>query len=421
MSSNEFQTGHFVKPSQLCVGLFIHLDLTWTHHPFAFSSFKIKDLEQIRLIQGLGLRRIRYAPEKSDCAPILASTKADETQPQKPPQAEDPAYIAKRAMVERLVGQEKKVKECEREFLAASRNIKAMNQNIFSAPEQVREQATKLVNNIASSLLGESDVAVHLISDAVGGDDVYSHALNVTLLSMIIAKEMKLSADDIKIIGLGALFHDVGKTEIPVKIKTKLDPLTRAEAAIMQEHCKLGVAIGRQLELPLESILVIVQHHERIDGSGYPGQLLQDKLSVHSRIVAIAEAFDEMCNPVNPLNALTPHEALSIIYAQQRAQFDAAVTSTLVRCLGVYPPGTIVQLSNGVIGTVVSVNTSRPLKPVVLIYDPAMPKEEAILVDLSAEPDVSVSKTFKPRQLTVAAFEFLAPGRRTSYYFRALT
>lgn len=175
------------------------------------------------------------------------------------------------------------------------------------------------------------------------------------------------------------------------------------------------------MELPLASILVIAQHHERIDGSGYPAQLALEKLSLHSRIVAVAEAYDEMCNPVNPERALTPHETLSVIFAQQRAQFDAAATATLVRCLGVYPPGTIVQLSNGVIGTVVSVNTSRPLKPVVLVYDPAMPREEAILADLSAEKDVVISKTIKPRQLSAAAFEFLAPGRRTSYYFRALT
>lgn len=420
MNSNFLKTGHFVKPSQLCIGLFIHLDLTWTRHPFAFSSFKIKDLEQIGIIQSLGLRRIRYTPEKSDCEPILLNSKTHDIISEKISTADDPIYVAKRAMVERLVTQEKKIKDCEREFLTTSRGIKVMAQNVFSAPEQVTQQANILVNNIVESLLGESDVAIHLISDSVGGDDVYSHALNVALLSMIVAKEMKLPSDDIKMIGLGAIFHDVGKTEIPAKIKTKIDPLTRAENAIMQEHCKLGIGIARQLELPLESILVIAQHHERIDGSGYPGQLQSDKLTIHSRIVAVAEAFDEMCNPINPLKALTPHEVLSIIYAQQRSQFDPIATATLVRCLGVYPPGTIVQLSNGAIGTVVSVNTTRPLKPVVLIYDPAMSKEEAILVDLSNESDVSISKTFKPRQLPVAAFEFLAPGRRTSYYFRAL-
>jgi putative nucleotidyltransferase with HDIG domain len=367
------------------------------------------------------LRRIRYAPEKSDCEPIAASARPYEVPEPQALLDEEPAYVAKRAMVERLASQEKKIEQCEREFLNASRSIKAMSLNVFSAPKQVTAQATALINRTADVLMGESEVAIHLISDSVGGDDVYSHALNVALLSMIVAKEMKLSAEEVRIVGLGALFHDVGKTEIPLKIKTKIDPLTKAEAAIMQEHCKLGVAVGRQLELPLESVLVIAQHHERVDNSGYPGQLGMDKLSIHSRIVAVAEAYDEMCNPINPDRSLTPHEVLSIIYAQQRSQFDPVATATLVRCLGVYPPGTIVQLSNGAMGRVVSVNTSRPLKPVVLIYDPAMPKGETILVDLAVEQDVTISRTYKPRQLPVAAYEFLAPGRRTSYYFRALT
>lgn len=211
MSADFSQTGHFVKPSQLCVGLFIHLDLAWTHHPFAFSSFKIKDLEQIAIIQNLGMRRIRYAPDKSDCEPIIASSQAAEPPEAAAPAPEEQVYLTKRDMIERLASQEKKIQQCEREFLNASRSIKLMAQNVFAAPEQVAAQAAALVNGIANSLLGDSDVAVHLISDAAGGDDVYSHALNVLVLSMIIGKEMKLSADDIRIIGLRALFHDTAK------------------------------------------------------------------------------------------------------------------------------------------------------------------------------------------------------------------
>jgi len=107
------------------------------------------------------------------------------------------------------------------------------------------------------------------------------------------------------------------------------------------------------------------------------------------------------------------------MYAQQRAHFDANALSVFIRCMGVYPPGSIVVLSNETIGIVVSVNSTRPLKPTVLVYDPAVPKEEAILVDLELEPDVTVARTLKPQQLPRPIFEYLSPRRRVTYYFDA--
>ncbi|MES2089469.1 MAG: HD domain-containing phosphohydrolase [Pseudomonadota bacterium] len=422
MDSKPSASDHYVTPNQLCVGLYVHLDLSWVHHPFTFSSFKIKDLDQIATIQGLGLKRIRYTPSRSDGEPLVAPEGA----PESPPAAQvshedDPAYQAKRARLERLATQRAKVVGCEREFLSTTRTIKSINQNLFSKPDEVREQAATLIGAMADSMLVDTDIAIQLMADKVGGEDVYYHSLNVTLLSMMLAKEMKAPAEAIKLLGAGALFHDVGDVEIPDRIIRKLDPWTKAELALIQQHCAYGVTIGKKLGLPAEALLVIAQHHERIDGSGYPMKLQGPQLSLLSRIVALVNAYDELCNPVNPAKALTPHEALSTMYAQQRAQFDAMAMTTFVRCLGVYPPGTIVVLSNGTAGMVVSVNSSRPLKPTVLVYDPSVPKEEAILVDLEQEPDVTVSKTLKPQQLPPAVFDYLSPRKRMSYYFNAET
>ena len=118
-----------------------------------------------------------------------------------------------------------------------------------------------------------------------------------------------------------------------------------------------------------------------------------------------------------PQRALTPHEALSTLFGQRRAQFDNLVLTTFVRSVGIYPPGTVVTLSNGTLGLVVSVNSSRPLKPTVLVYDPAVPKDSAIVVDLEEEPDVAVASTLRPAQLPAAVFDYLSPRKRTTYYF----
>ena len=422
MDSKPSGSDHYVTPDQLCVGLYVHLDLSWTQHPFTFSSFKIKDLDQIATIQGLGLKRVRYTPTKSDGEPLQATAGATSSSVAPTVSREnDPAYQAKRNRLERLSTQRAKVVGCEKEFLSTTRTIKSINQNLFSRPDEVREQAATLIGAMADSMLVDADIAIQLMADKINGEDVYFHSLNVTLLSMMLAKEMKAPVAAIKLLGTGALFHDIGDAEIPDRIVRKMEPWTKAELSLIHQHCSYGVTIGMKLGLSAEALLVIAQHHERIDGSGYPMKLHGAQLSLLSRIVALVNAYDELCNPMNPAKALTPHEALSTLYAQQRAQFDTMAMTTFVRCMGVYPPGTIVVLSNGAVGMVVSVNSTRPLKPTILIYDPSVPKEEAILVDLEQEPEVSVSKTVKPQQLPAAAFDYLSPRKRMSYYFNAET
>lgn len=417
MIDNPASNVSYVTPAQLCIGLHVHLDLPWTEHPFSFSSFKIKSHDQIGTLQSLGLTRIRYTPAKSDDKPLQIPAGAAPEPPSAQPNDDGPLYQAKRARVERLVAQQARVAICEREFLSSARAVKSINQNLFAKPERAREEAETLVQAIADSMLTESDIAINLMKDKTGGEEVYFHSLNVTLLSMMLAKELKAPREAIRLIGLGAMFHDVGKRDIPDRIVRKADALTKHELSLLQQHCAYGVETGRKLGLPNEALTVIAQHHELMDGSGYPKGLKGGDCSLLARIVAIANTYDNLCNPVKPSQALTPHQALSLIYAQQRARFDSAPLTTFVRCMGIYPPGTIVVLSNDCIGMVVSVNSSKPLKPTVLIYDPQLPREQAILVELECEPEVSISRALTPEQLPKAIYDYLSPRRRVTYYF----
>jgi hypothetical protein len=104
-------------------------------------------------------------------------------------------------------------------------------------------------------------------------------------------------------------------------------------------------------------------------------------------------------HPNDPKRALTPHETLSVIYGQRRAHCDTPVLTTFVRSVGIYPPGTVVALSNGTLGTVVAVTSSKPLKPTVLVYDPSVPKDGAIAVGLEQVPEFTVANTLRPQQL----------------------
>ena len=425
---NNSQRDVFVKPDQLCVGLYVHLDLNWTKHPFSFSSFKIEKPDQIATIKSLGLEKIRYTPQKSDCAPGAGAAVSDDLARSEPavavdvilPAVEKPAFQEKLHLIDRMARQAEKILACEREFAANLRALKLLWQNLFSNPLMVTEQATRMVDGMAESAMMESEIAIHLMIERKSGSDIHSHAMNVAILSMILGREMGHSLEEIKLIGLGALFHDVGCTELPRKIKEKSEPLTPAETEVMHQHCGKGADICNRLQLPYEALLIVWQHHERADGSGYPEKLKSRQLSPLANIVAVADAFDELCNPLNRVKAYTAHETLSIIYAQQRTQFDAKTLTALVHCLGVYPPGTIVMLSNGFVGMVVAVNTRRPLKPTVLIYDAANINNQPIVIDIEQEVGLSVTKTISPNQLSSEIYDYFSPGRRTSYYLKGV-
>lgn len=417
MNQEQKSTSAYVAPAQLCIGMYVYVELPWTEHPFTFSSFKITSQDQITTLQSLGLDAIRYNPTKSDAAPLnaLAASVAKSVVPGPVPQAH--INQAKRARIERLLSQQTRAATCAKEFESTAKTVKSINNHALSNPEQARKEAESLVQAMADSMLTDSDIAINLMNDHIGGEDVYFHSLNVTLLAMMLAKEMKAPGEAIRQMGMGSMFHDIGKANLPELILRKTDLLSRAELTLLKLHCAYGVEIGRKMGLSSAALKVILQHHEHVDGSGYPKGIQGSEINLLARIVAIVNSFDNLCNPVKQSLAVTPHQALSLMYAHQSGRFDKAALAAFVRCMGVYPAGTVVSLSNDCVGMVVSVNSAKPLKPTVLIYDPQVPREQAILVELASDLDVTISRALPPDQLPKPIHEYLSPGRNVTYYF----
>jgi len=407
-----------ITVDRLAVGLYVHLDLGWMDHPFAFNHFKIRDAEQLETLRGLGLKTIRYDPKKSDIAPPPpGAAPPPPATPAPASAAENPLIKAKLERMERIKKQREAISACERVFQSAASTVKNIAKNLFSRPEETLKATDQLVSQMVESMLTERDIAIHLMNDKIGGEEVYVHSLNVSVLAMILAKEMGLPADKIKRLGMGAMFHDIGKIEIPDKILLKKPPLTRAETDFLRQHVAYGEDIGKRLNFAREVLQVITQHHEMMDGSGYPAGLKGDDIAIPARIVAMVNHYDNLCNPLNVADAITPHKALSTMFSKQRARFDATALKILIRSLGVFPPGTVVQLSNDAIGMVMTVNSSKPLKPSVLIYDPEVPKQEAIILDLETEEDLNIGKAIRPGLLPRDIYEYLSPRKRVTYYF----
>jgi putative nucleotidyltransferase with HDIG domain len=415
------EDSQLISIDKVRIGMFIRLDLSWFQHSFPMNSFKIVNQKQIDELQALDLKHIRYIPSKSDPVSLKPADAPPASATPAPPK-NGTVYSniteAKKARLEQLEKQREQIKRCEEKFVHAATTVKNIDKNIFSRPEETLAEADKLVSNMAEVFLDDNDTIMHLIQKSMGGEEMYFHTLNVSVLAMMLAHELKCTPEQIKTVGTAALFHDLGKVDVPSKVLLKTDALSKAEQDLFQLHTRYGAKIGVKAGMSQAVLDAIEHHHEYVDGTGYPDGLKGDAIPQLTRIVTIANVYDNLCNHVDPLQSLTPHEALSKMYAHRRAQFDAAALTTMVRCLGVYPPGSLVRLSNEAIGLVMNVNVGKPLRPRVLVYDPEIPKDSAIILDLAEEsPDLSVTGSLRPGQLPRAIYDYLSPRKRVTYYY----
>ena len=216
---------NYITLDQLRIGLYVYLDLKWFEHPFAFNNFKIKDEEQIKIIKTLGLTKVRYDPARGDAKPQPSQMKEAAVEEKPPLEAkEHPALAAKRALIEKIKLQREASARIENAFVDTAKTIHNVEKNLLKHPAETVEQASKLVDQIADSILSAPELAIHVMGDRIGGEELYFHSLNVTMLSLMMARDLKLPAEAINALGMGALFHDVGCREIPKKIIMKMEP-----------------------------------------------------------------------------------------------------------------------------------------------------------------------------------------------------
>ncbi|UUY09923.1 DUF3391 domain-containing protein [Pseudomonas sp. J452] len=403
----------YITPEQLRIGLYVQLELGWWEHDFTFSNFKIKDEAQLKALRALGLQRLRYDPARSDCAPLeLVAEPAPEPVEQAKP---DPAELARQARAAKLGVLRKRLAEVDRTFVQASQRVKTLSQTLRNQPEEALKQAGEVVRELVAALLGEDGAALHSINGKAA-DDAYSHLLNVTVLSVMLGRQLGYDSEACHSLGLGALLHDIGKMEVPSKVLLKAEPLTRPEQQLFQLHCEFGLRRGQQLMLDDEVLRIIHEHHEHCDGSGYPRGLREAAIGRLSRVVCITNHFDNLCNPLNPRDAISPHEALVKMFKQQRERFDEVALKAFIRSMGVYPPGSLVQLEDERYALVLGMHPSLPLKPTLILFEPKIPKEEALIVNLEEEPNLAIARSLRPAQLPVAALEYLNPRQQLSYY-----
>ena len=413
---------HYASPDQLRIGLHVFVDLPWFLHPFTLNSFKISSAGQIAELRALKLSRFRYDPERSDAIP--AETAAAASTPPAAGDAQgdsvetDPAMEEKDARARHVREHRRAVAQTEKAFVKAAAIMRKVTRNLLLQPKEVMEEARGLAELMTEVFLERPNVSLHVMGEKCGGEEAYFHSLNVSILSMLLAKGLELTAAQARNLATGALLHDIGLIDIPDRVLKKgPDEYTRAERELHASHVESGVRMGKQLELSPEVLAIIAQHHEMADGTGYPRQLRLEEIAPLARVVSLVNFYENLCNPVVFSQAMTPHEALSFIFARRKDKFDARILQLMIRSLGVYPPGSIVKLSNDEIGMVTSVNPQKTLRPWVMLYDAAVPRQEPVMLDLDEETGVSIVKSLRPVLLPPAVYAYLSPRRRITYFF----
>ncbi|MES2101542.1 MAG: HD domain-containing phosphohydrolase [Pseudomonadota bacterium] len=444
-----------IEVDDLRVGMFVHLDMSWMSHPFPLGSFKIANDEQVATIRSLGVQRVRWNPTQSDVlapaaersgrtgpAPLDAASNAESWVHARddagvpsahapigtlstitpaasftaPLPLESREAVARHAHKRELAGQRAALQLCERQFAEASHDCKHLTELVASKPAEARAQAEQLSKALVDKMLGPQELCIRLLSDAAG-DKASMHALNVTIISLLMGRTFGLSEADMLDLGVGAMLHDIGKLDLPDRVRHREDHFSGSEVRFYEEHVAHGVGHARKMGLSAGATLVIAQHHEQADGSGFPLRLNTDRMTAAARIVALVNRYDNLCNPNVAARALTPHESLSLLFAQGKTKFDTAILGAFIRMMGVYPAGSTVQLTDDRYAMVVGVNSTRPLKPRVLVHEVGVPRDEALILDLEASHVIGIRRSIKPSQLPVTSLEYLAPRPRVAYFF----
>ncbi len=273
-----------------------------------------------------------------------------------------------------------------------------MKDEINQSKSMVIEQATltmsKLVDQLTDELNGHQDL-FHIISDIYTFDNyVFNHSLNVTLYSLAIGLEMKLKPEALKTLGLGSILHDVGKMAVPEEILFKPGKLLEEEFQIIKRHSEDGFNILRQVHsLSLLVAHCAYQHHERLDGSGYPRGLKNNEILYLAKIIAVADVFDAVTSNRVYREAMLPSEALELLYAGVGTQFDKEVVDAFKRSVAIYPVGITVVLNDGRKGIVSRQNIGYSDRPVIEVYEKnGEPLPFRYEVDLKNQLDVTIQK-----------------------------
>ena len=229
-------------------------------------------------------------------------------------------------------------------------------------------ETKKIVKTYVDNYFKKPDLVINIVRLKDYDEYTFMHSLNVCVLSIALGSRIGFDIDNLNILGLGGLLHDIGKMKLDEKLINKKGIYTSDEYNIVKKHPIYSYEILKDNpENPTDTLMAVLQHHENIDGSGYPLGLVDKKITKHAKIISIVNAYDTLTNDTPYGSAMTPPKALNKILNNAGRQFDRLYVRFFIDILGIYPTGTAVCLDTGEFAVVFQINRKEITRPKVLI------------------------------------------------------
>jgi HD-GYP domain-containing protein (c-di-GMP phosphodiesterase class II) len=387
-----------VRVEELTLGMFIaELDRPWLDTPFLLQGFLIESQDQITALRQYC--HSVYVDPLRGISPDgqLASGSDGPTsgtlalQPRTLPFETDHIRAPNWKLVEYLdeVSVEAELAVAKEIYAESERIVGQLFEDINRLDSGDVKRVHDVMEPMVASIIRNPDALTLLARIRRKSQYVYSHALNVSIHVLAFGRHLGFPKDDLELLGIGGLLLDVGTVRIPEKLLSRRGKLSEEEYSLVKRHVDFGLEILHRA-WGLEAIVLemVSGHHEREDGSGYPGRLGGAQISVPAKMAAIADCFDALTSSRPYARTHTPYEALQMLYDWGKRTLNGALVEEFIQCLGIYPVGGLVELNSGEVGLVVAHNRVRRLKPRVLVLlDPNKHAYQTpIMLDLLASP-----------------------------------
>lgn len=366
-----------IQVRQLTVGMFVQaLDAAWLDHPFWRGRFLIKDSATLQSLQGCGVKECWIDIEQGRDVPVSvpAASPAPVMRDESPPPQSEPVPLAEewqRAAQLRARGAE---------------TTRAMFDDIRLARAIDPECCAPLVDDVMASISRNHEALCTLVRLKTADEYTYMHSVAVCALMVALGRQLELTDEECRVAGLAGMLHDMGKALMPQEVLNKPGKLTATEFEIIKQHPVRGHELLVACETVDEKVRdVCLHHHERVDGKGYPHQLAAEQISLLARMGAICDVYDALTSDRPYKAGWDPAVALAQM-SSWAGQFDPALFQAFVKCVGIYPTGSLVRLRSGRLAVVLEQNRHALTKPRVKVFfstksaEPLLPK----VLDLAA-------------------------------------
>jgi HD-GYP domain-containing protein (c-di-GMP phosphodiesterase class II) len=396
-----------LKPGMFVVGM----DQPWYKTPFLFHKRLVGNDEDIDLLRRHGIQEVLIDPSKGldleeppsaapPAPPVDAPVKSDPPEPTQAELARARAKAARAAYGEAMKALERVLDELETGNPAAVTNLRKVVADVL---QRIMEHPLSMLTQFCVQKMQEFDRTL------------VSHATDVCVLSLIVAQELRDSSIDHEELGIAALLHDAGYLRLPRNLYRRSRELAGHERSLMQQHPQLAATVlaqGPEAAISEAVRRIITQHHERLDGTGFPQGLSGEALSLGGQLVGLVDTYDGMVSWRSDRPPLLPHDAIRQLFVLgEKGRFDKGLVEITIKALGVYPVGSLLKLNTGERAIVVGIHPEHRLKPTVKIITGPVGQsyETPMLIDLANpgpdQPDRTILRALDPRQERVNTAE----------------